>query len=90
MGTDLQALPVLEVNADGVSLGLHAVVDRAGGLNVFAVGDPAGGEGEAVADVELVLGMNVVGFAGVDGDGHPHVGHFEGARRPQPSRLVEL
>ena len=76
-----------EAGADGVegeagfvSLDGHGTEDGAAGDQIaLAVLVFEGEEGEALADVELVLRVDVGGFAEVDGDGEVRVGNGQAA-----------
>ena len=72
------AANVVEVQDDLAALLLHRLVDRAGAADVLAVGGSQRPQGQALAHVLLVLGMDVFGLADVHGD--RHAGVLQGQR----------
>ena len=67
-----------EVQADGAGEAFNGFESGAGVDDVLAVVFRQRAEGEAIADRLLVLGVDVVGIAGVDGDGEAGVGNGGG------------
>jgi len=45
-----------------------ALVERSGGVDIFSVGSGKRPEGEALSDILLVFGVDILGIADIDGD----------------------
>ena len=82
-----------KVSRIALSFTVLRLVDRAGKLDILAVGRGQGAEGQAPTDVLLVLGVDVERLADVDRQADPDVGQGLGRQdtglreaRPRPTR----